>query len=89
MDRAVLISIRPEWVEKILDGEKALEVRKNRPNMEPPFKYFIYCTNNGGCLANRDAYAKDVQGIGATAGIVALTAYESNARPRVGATWRN
>lgn len=55
MTKAVLISIRPKWVEKILTGEKTLEVRRNRPNMEPPFKCFIYCTNNGGCLANRDA----------------------------------
>lgn len=44
MSKAVLISIRPEWVEKILDGEKTLEVRKNRPNMETPFKVYIYCT---------------------------------------------
>ena len=45
MAKAVLISIRPEWVKKILDGEKTLEVRKNRPNMETPFKVYIYCTN--------------------------------------------
>lgn len=45
MSKAVLISIRPEWVEKILNGEKTLEVRKNRPNMETPFKVYIYCTN--------------------------------------------
>ena len=44
MSRAVLISIRPEWVEKILGGEKTLEVRKTRPNMETPFKVYIYCT---------------------------------------------
>lgn len=44
MAKAVLISIRPEWVKKILDGEKTLEVRKNRPNMETPFKVYIYCT---------------------------------------------
>ena len=44
MSKAVLISIRPEWVEKILDGEKTLEVRKNRPNMETPFKVYVYCT---------------------------------------------
>ena len=44
MGKAVLISIRPEWVEKILSGEKTLEVRKNRPNMETPFKCYIYCT---------------------------------------------
>lgn len=44
MSKAVLISIHPEWVEKILAGEKTLEVRKNRPNMETPFKVYIYCT---------------------------------------------
>lgn len=42
--RAVLISIRPEWVEKILSGKKTLEVRKNRPKLETPFKCYIYCT---------------------------------------------
>ena len=56
MSKAVLISIRPEWAEKILAGEKTLEVRKTRPNMETPLKSYIYCTNNGGRLANRDAY---------------------------------
>ena len=44
MAKAVLISIRPEWVEKIL---KTLEVRKNRPKLETPFKCYIYCTNSG------------------------------------------
>ena len=44
MAKAVLISIRPEWVEKILAGEKTLEVRKTRPNMETPFKCYIYET---------------------------------------------
>ncbi len=47
MAKAVLISIRPEWVEKILAGEKTLEVRKTCPNMETPFKCYIYCTNSG------------------------------------------
>lgn len=44
MAKAVLISIRPEWVEKILDGEKTFEVRKNRPKSELPFKCYIYET---------------------------------------------
>lgn len=44
MDKAVLISIRPEWVIKILAGEKTLEVRKTRPKLETPFKVYIYCT---------------------------------------------
>ena len=47
MAKAVLISIRPEWVEKILSGEKTLEVRKTRPNMGTPFKCYIYCTSSG------------------------------------------
>nr|DAW22980.1 MAG TPA: hypothetical protein [Caudoviricetes sp.] len=45
MSKAVLISIRPEWVNKILAGKKTLEVRKTRPKLETPFKVYIYCTN--------------------------------------------
>lgn len=45
--KAVLISIRPEWCEKILNGDKTIEVRKTRPKIEPPFKCYIYCTTNG------------------------------------------
>jgi predicted transcriptional regulator len=41
---AVLISIRPEWCEKIISGEKTIEVRKTRPKMDTPFKCYIYCT---------------------------------------------
>ena len=41
---AVLMSIRPEWCEKILSGEKTIEIRKTRPKLQPPFKVYIYCT---------------------------------------------
>ncbi len=41
---AVLISIRPRWCEKIISGEKTIEVRKTRPKMDTPFKCYIYCT---------------------------------------------
>lgn len=44
MSKAVLISIRPEWCEKIMRGQKTIEVRKTRPKMNPPFKCYIYCT---------------------------------------------
>lgn len=44
MSRAVLISIRPEWVQKIITGEKTVEIRKARPNLETPFKCYIYET---------------------------------------------
>lgn len=45
MSREVLISIRPEWCEKIVGGEKTIEVRKTRPKLETPFKVYIYCTS--------------------------------------------
>ena len=44
MSKAVMISIRPKWCEKICNGEKTIEVRKTRPKMETPFKCYIYCT---------------------------------------------
>lgn len=42
--KAVMISIRPEWVEKIMSGEKTIEVRKTAPKIETPFKCFVYMT---------------------------------------------
>lgn len=45
MKRAVLMSIQPRWCEKILRGEKTVEVRKTRPTlMQTPFKVYVYCT---------------------------------------------
>lgn len=47
MSKAVLISIRPKWCEKIINGQKTIEVRKTRPKMNPPFKCYIYKCGNG------------------------------------------
>ena len=47
MSKAVMISIRPKWCEKIVSGEKTIEVRKTRPKLETPFKVYIYCTVAG------------------------------------------
>lgn len=44
MSKAVMLSIRPKWCEKIISGEKTVEVRKNRPKLETPFKCYIYET---------------------------------------------
>lgn len=44
MNKAVLISIRPEWCDLIVRGKKTIEVRKTRPKLETPFKAYIYCT---------------------------------------------
>lgn len=50
MSKAVLISIRPKWCEKIVSGEKTIEVRKTRPKLQTPFKCYIYCTQSGVAL---------------------------------------
>lgn len=44
MSKAVLISIQPKWCGLIANGQKTVEVRKNRPKLETPFKCYIYCT---------------------------------------------
>lgn len=44
MSKAVMLSIRPKWCEKICGGEKTIEVRKTCPKLETPFKVYIYCT---------------------------------------------
>ena len=46
MAKAVLISIRPGWVEKILSGEKSLELRKTKPKLKTPFSYGERRTDN-------------------------------------------
>ena len=42
--KSVLISIKPKWCELIESGKKTIEVRRTRPNIETPFKCYIYCT---------------------------------------------
>lgn len=55
--KSFLISIKPQWVQKILNGEKIYEIRKTIPkewkeylrgetSVKPaPSKWYIYCTN--------------------------------------------
>lgn len=47
MKKAILISIRPEWVKKILNGEKTIEIRKTAPSpkCELPIDVYIYCSH--------------------------------------------
>ena len=42
--KAILMSIRPEWCDLIIRGQKTIDVRKTRPKLETPFKVYIYCT---------------------------------------------
>lgn len=42
--KSIMISIQPKWVEKILNGEKTIEIRKTIPKCELPCKVYIYET---------------------------------------------
>lgn len=42
--KAVILSLRPQWCEKIFDRQKTIEVRKTRPLIDMPFKVFVYET---------------------------------------------
>ncbi|MDD7547261.1 MAG: hypothetical protein PUK09_05865 [Bacilli bacterium] len=59
MSKSILLSIRPEWVAKILNGEKTIEVRKQFPKNYVGWVY-IYCTK--GELLQR--HWQKVDGIG-------------------------
>lgn len=38
----IMISIRPEWTERIKDGSKTLDLRKSKPKQDTPFTCYIY-----------------------------------------------
>lgn len=60
--KAVMISIQPKWVEKIVSGEKTIEVRKTVPKLETPFKCFIYMTkSNSKITISKDNYAQEMK----------------------------
>lgn len=42
--KSIMISIQPQWVEKICNKEKTIEVRKTVPKCELPCRVYIYCT---------------------------------------------
>lgn len=44
MKKAILMSIKPQWLEKILKGEKTIEIRKTMPKCKLPIEVYLYCT---------------------------------------------
>ncbi len=44
--KSILISIKPKYVSKILNGEKTLEVRLTAPKCKLPIDVYIYCTKD-------------------------------------------
>ena len=48
--KSVLVSVKPEWCDLIMEGQKTLEIRKTKPNIKTPFKCYIYKTRRGGII---------------------------------------
>lgn len=42
--KSVLLSINPKYCELIASGKKTVDIRKNRPKIDVPFKVYIYMT---------------------------------------------
>ena len=63
-----MISIKPKWVEKIINGEKTIEVRKTVPKLETPFKCFIYETKGHYIKEQKGACTKYGYGCGKVIG---------------------
>lgn len=64
--KTVIISIKPKWVAKILNGEKTIEIRKTMPKCELPIDVYIYCTKEDMLTENGYSkyyipYSKDVR----------------------------
>ena len=67
MMKSVLIAIRPQWVEKIAQGIKTIEVRKTAPK-EVPFKCYIYETKGQYVKFTHGAHTKYGYGRGKVIG---------------------
>lgn len=50
--KAIMLSVRPEWVAKILNGEKTIEIRKSVPKDFKGWVY-IYCTKGRRALYDK------------------------------------
>ena len=54
--KSVMISIKPKWCELIASDKKTIEVRRNRPKLETPFKCYIYCTKSKPLIGNYEGH---------------------------------
>lgn len=66
--KAVMLSLRPQWCEKIFNGSKSIEVRKSRPFIPTPFKVYVYQTKHNGGKAIVSEVLNSVYGGGKVIG---------------------
>ena len=61
--KSIMISIKPKWVAKILNGEKTIEIRKTMPKCEYPIDVYIYCTKEEYLLRTNKGYIASKKGV--------------------------
>lgn len=66
--KAVMLSLRPQWCEKIFNGSKSIEVRKSRPSIDTPFTVYVYQTKHKGGKAIVSEVLNSVYGGGKVIG---------------------
>ena len=66
--KAVMLSLRPQWCEKIFNERKSIEVRKSRPSLDMPFKVYVYQTKHKGGKAIVSEVLNSVYGGGKVIG---------------------
>ena len=66
--KAVMLSLRPQWCEKIFNGSKTIEGRKSRPSIDMPFKVYVYQTKHKGGKAIVSEVLNSVYGGGKVIG---------------------
>ncbi|HKM29936.1 MAG TPA: hypothetical protein VJZ51_04205 [Bacilli bacterium] len=52
MYKVILMSIRPQHLVKILNGEKTIEIRKTMPKCELPIDVYLYCKNGNASIVD-------------------------------------
>ena len=66
--KAVMLSLRHQWCEKIFNGSKTIEVRKSRPSLDMPFRVYVYQTKHKGGKAIVSEVLNSVYGGGKVIG---------------------
>lgn len=54
--KSIMLSTNPEWVAKIMNGEKEDEIRKTKPNCELPIDVLMYVTKEKPYITQQSNY---------------------------------
>jgi predicted transcriptional regulator len=60
--KAILLSIKPQYVSKIASGEKTYELRRQKPKIEPSSLAMVYASSPSKCLVGAFIVGKVLHG---------------------------